>query len=419
MRRFVWRRRRLRAAGAACVGGALVIAWLIAGGLVDRFARLPAWPRVLMLAALLLILAGSFMRVVMLLIDRRFNRQIAAGQIEAIDRSLGERLLTVITQDELAPAQRGSAQLTAYLAQQVGERLHRAPPDRRLTWRVVRPAIVLLGLTLFIMGALFFVPRLGLQRLLARQLFPLADLPPVTTTHIDVVTGSVDLPQGQPLAVVADITNGDGPVTLLIGSDDSQLQPIAAARVFGGRYSATVRSIESDQIYRVQAGDATSAAYHVRVMRRPGIVRLGLTLAFPDYLHQPPLKIDRSDGRIDAVRGTRVHATVIGTEPLRQVTAALPAGTLPGDTTVDPAVRTLDFSIDQSGPWSLNLVSERGVSGNGPSGMRINAVEDKSPVARFFKNDVRLSPSDVAALPFEALDDFGLQSSEARCINGR
>jgi len=418
MRRFVWRRRRLRAAGAACVGGALVLAWLLAGGLVDRVARLGSAPRLAMLVALLLILAGSFMRVVMLLIDRRFNRQIAARQIESMDGDLAERLMTVITQAELPAAQRGSAGLTAVLADEVTLHLHRAPPDQRLTWRFVRPAVVLLTLLVLIAIGLYFVPSLGLPRLIARQLFPLADLPPVTTTRIDVVTGSVDLPQGQALAVVADIAGSEGPVTLLIGSDDNQLQPIAAARVFGGRYSATVKSIDSDQIYRVQAGDATSKAFHVRVMRRPGVVRLGLTMIFPDYFKRGPIEIARSDGKIEAVRGTRVHATIVGTESLRQATAALPEGVLPAETTVDPAVRTFDFTVGNSGPWSISLVSERGVTGNGPGGMTINSIEDKPPAAKLLKSDLRLAPTDVAAVPFEATDDFGLASLRLDVLNG-
>jgi len=417
LRRFVWRRRRLRAAGAACVGGALVLAWLLAGGVVDRFARLGTAPRVAMLVVLLLILAGSFMRVVMLLIDRRFNRQIAARQIESMDGDLAERLMTVITQSELPPAQRGSAGLTAVLADEVTLHLHRAPPDQRLTWRFVRPAVVLLMLVVLIAVGLYFIPSLGLPRLIARQLFPLADLPPVTTTRIDVITGSVDLPQGQPLAVVADIAGSEGPVTLLIGSDDNDLQPIAAARVFGGRYSATVKSIHSDQIYRVQAGDAISKAYLVRVMRRPGVVRLGLTMSFPDYFKRGPIEIARSDGKIEAVRGTRVHATIVATEALRQATAALPEGVLPAETTVDPAVRTFDFTVGNSGAWSINLVSERGVTGNGPGGMSINSITDKAPVARLLKSDLRLAPTDVAAVPFEATDDFGLASLRLDVLN--
>jgi hypothetical protein len=230
----------------------------------------------------------------------------------------------------------------------------------------------------------------------------------VTTTRINVLTGSLDLPQGQSLAVVADVVRGPGEATLLVGADDDSLQPVAMARTFADRFAVTLPAVERDTIYRVRSGDALSPAYHLRVLIRPGISSIRTRLEFPAYIQRDPLTLDSTDGLIEAVRNTRATLRLQSTEPLADALITLGEVTLPTTPTIDPYVREATFPITQSADLSVALTSTRGVPGAGPQKMRVTCVDDRPPIVQFVRTDLRLHPSDVAAIPFQVIDDFGV-----------
>lgn len=419
LQEFVRRRRRVRATGVLCLALSAALAWLTTGAVIDRVAQLPPLGRGIVLGGFVLLLALAIGRGLVLLLSRQFNRLIAARQIESMEPSLRDALITVVSQDALPPSQRASPAMVELIRVGVAEHLDRSRPHRRMTLRHARPAIAVLAGVLATLLVLACIPWLGLPQLFMRQLLPLADIPPVTTTQIEVSTGSLDLPQGQSLAIVADVTHNDGPVTLMVGEDPDQLQPVAMARVFGDRYSATLPAVERDFTYRVEAGDARSKNYTVRVLRRPGVAKVQVDLTFPPYVGKPPLSYELTDGKIEAVCGTVARLTVTSTEPLRQATFELPTGTLAASPTIDPYVRTVEFVIDRSGPWSTMLISDRGVAGGAEDKrQQIVAVEDRAPIVQFLRNDLRLHPSDVLAVPFQVIDDFGIESLRLEVVGG-
>ncbi len=405
---FVKRRRRLRATGVFCLAIALAMTWLLIGAVIDRFLALPPSVRMATLMLLGIVIGLATMRIAQLFFGRQFDKLIAARQIESMEPVLRDRLITVVTQQNLPPAQRGSEQITGLIATDVTATLAKRPPENLITNRHIAPAMVVLGLITIVTIVLATIPWLGLPKLIARQIMPLADIPPVTTTRINVVTGSVDLPQGRSLAVVADITRGKGETVLLVGTDDQSLQPVAMARTFADRFAVTLSSVERDLIYRIRAGDALSPAYHVRILTRPAIARLRVKLDFPEYLLRQPLTTDSSDGRIEAMRGTQAHLMLTSTEPLKDAALKIDGNLIPTTPTIDPYVREAAFTVNNSSEWSIEMTSQRDVPGSGFDAMQIVCVEDRAPIVQFVRSDLRLHPSDIAAVPFQVIDDFGV-----------
>ncbi len=409
MAEFVRRRRRLRATGVCCLAVTAAIVWLVVASVIDRLLALSPNVRLLALCGLGLLMLLAAMRIAQLIFSTKFDRLIAAAQIEAMTPALRDRLLTVVTQQNLPASQRGSEELTGLLRRDAAELLARRRPEKLITNRYIAPAIALLVFVCVVTLALAFVPWLGLPKLLARQVMPLADIPPVTTTHIEVITGSVSLPQGQSVAIVADITHADGGATLLVGPDERSLQPVAMAQTFADRFAVTLPAVERDLLYRVRAGDAISAPFTIRTLTRPALAKLRLTLGFPDYLSRPPLTIDSTDGRIEAVRGTRVGVRLQATEPLKDATLKFGDDVVPTLPTIDPYVREATFTVKRSGAWSIDMLSQRDVQGGGFAEMQVACVDDRPPIVQFVRSDLRLHPSDVAAVPFQAIDDFGVE----------
>lgn len=404
---FVRRRRRLRATGVSCLAIAFAVLWLLAGAVIDRLLALPVGVRVTTLSLLLLLIGLAIYRAVQLIFGKRFDKLIAARQIEAMTPSLRDRLITVVTQQSLPPRQRASEGLTQLLTEDVTQQLAKRPPERLIHNRHIAPAVVLLSASGVALVLMSLIPWLGLPKLIARQVLPLADIPPVTTTRINVLTGSLDLPQGQSLAIVADIARGSGEATLLVGDDDASLQPVAMARTFADRFAVTLPAVERDTIYRVRSGDALSPAYQLRVLTRPILKNIRARLEFPSYIQREALLFDSTDGLIEAVRNTRATLRLHSTEPLADALVILGDVTVATSPTIDPYVREVTFDITQSADMSVTMTSTRGVSGSGPKQMRVTCVDDRPPIVQFVRTDLRLHPSDVAAIPFQVIDDFG------------
>ncbi len=409
MAEFVRRRRRLRATGVCCLAVTAAIVWLLISSVIDRFLALSPNARLLALCGLGLLMLLAALRIARLIFSTKFDRLIAAAQIESMTPSLRDRLLTVVTQQDLPAAQRGSAQLTQLLTGDVTELLAHRRPEKLITNRYIAPAITLLVLVCVITIGLAFIPWLGLPKLLARQVMPLADIPPVTTTHIEIVTGSVSLPQGQSVAIVADITRGEGDATLLVGPDENSLQPVTMSQTFADRFAVTLPGVERDLIYRVRAGDAVSKTYQIRTLTRPALAKLRFSFTFPEYLARKPLEVDSEDGRIEAVRGTKVSLRLQATEALKDAALKVGSDVIPTTATIDPYVRETSFTVEKSNDWSIDMISQREVPGGGFAAMQIVCVDDRPPIVQFVRSDLRLHPSDVAAVPFQAIDDFGVE----------
>ena len=98
VRKFVARRRASALATAAAQGVAFAGAWLIIGGLLDRFLQLPGGLRLAMLLAgmggIILILAPRVWSAI------RLGREWihAAEEIERVNPAFAERLRTVVSQ---------------------------------------------------------------------------------------------------------------------------------------------------------------------------------------------------------------------------------------------------------------------------------------------------------------------------------
>ncbi|GIW77192.1 MAG: hypothetical protein KatS3mg104_2255 [Phycisphaerae bacterium] len=406
---FVRRRRKLRATGIFCLICAWVLVWIMVVALIDRLMPLSSSVRLILLIVLGISVSWAAVRIARLFWVRRYNPILAAKQIEAMTPALQERLLTVVTQQSMSPAKRGSEELTQVLTEQVTEILCQRPPDTLITDRQIAPAVLLLFLAALLMMGLLFVPGLGLPRLVARQVAPWTDLPPVSRTQIQLITGDLDVPQGHSVAVVADITNGPGEATLFIGPSSDQMVPMNMSRTFADRFAITLSGIEQDMVYQVRSGDAVSSVHRLRILTRPMLAKLEIRLDYPAYLEQKPTIVESDNGMIRAPKGTDVTLTLYATEPLSDAVLDIQGQVHLTDPTPDPCVRSARFTVQNTGEWSITLVSERGIEAKGFENMQIQAIEDHPPVVRMLYSHLQIHPSEHVKLPFIVQDDLSIQ----------
>lgn len=464
MHDFDTRARRLALLRAIGLALGVFAIWMLVCCAVDRAAKLEPLVRLSLLGAGavagLLILARPLRRA----LRRRVDWVEAAGTIERHSPQFGQRLVTVASR-VLGPAEhRGSDDMLRELLREVDRQAaaHDAA-DLLPLRRIARPWLVLMAALVAGLG-LARLPVMGMDVLAVRFLAPLADVQPVTTTRLDVLTGARDVIQSEPLRVEVDVAKLVGGVVSLHVSEDggehwsrSTMQPLAessgaatrgdAASALDStapatalpapappqtrptapgatRYAFTLASVDRDLRYRVSAGDATSRTYAVRVRRPPAVERFRVHYEYPAYTGRAALTVINTDGVIEAPTGTRATLTVVATEPLddalltiggertmmHRPTPGEPLDGADAAAAADGRVRRASFVVRKDGKYDLILISDREVPGGGPGTTVIRATPDGKPLVRLSQagENLRLHPREILPLSYEALDDYGI-----------
>src|SRR3954447_27008942 len=375
------RGRRLSLLRGVGVAAAVFLGWALLCCLVDRFAQLPPWARLAMLAGGVAASVAFLVRPVARAVRRENDWVDLATRIERQNPRFGQRLVTVTSRLLGRPEYRGSDEILEHLVyeldrQAAGENASRLVPTApvALAWGAVL-------LTTVSAVALARVPDLNLPRLAHRFFVPLADVPPVTTTLLSVTPGDRDVPQGAPLTIQATAERlGDSTVWLFLSDDGVKWSRSGMNWAGDGRYTYALASVERDQWYYVSGGDATTRRYAVRVLRRPAVAEFRIHYVYPAYTGKPPQTVTNSDGVIEAPVGTEVTVGITATEPLQAALLTangektmMARGGADGDAAPE-SVRQARLTVTKQGPYQVDLISTRDQAGSGPPTMLIRAL---------------------------------------------
>ena len=412
LREFVLRARAIALVRASAMALAGFTAWLVVCCVIDRYFQLH-WA--LRLAALI---AGGGAALVMLLprllaLARPANLVSAAAAVERQNPRFGQRLLTVTSRLLGAADYRGSDEILIRLAREVGDQVAAERTGHLVRLRGVAGPLAACMLLALLCVALARAPSLRFARLAARFVDPLADIPPVTTTTLDVTPGDCDVTQSQPLTLLVRAERlGDSPVTLFLNGDDHDWTRLAMSPAGNGRFEFNVASVDRDLRYYVTAGDARSRDYTIRVLRAPAISQFRISYEYPAYTRLSSATVTNGDGHIEAPAGTRVRLEITATEPLQSALLRLGEQRILMERGRDPSTRQANLLVRSDQKYVIDLISARDVTGSGPPGMSIQAVPDLPPQIRLARggDSIRISPREIVPVWYEALDDYGIKS---------
>src|SRR5437016_5066064 len=153
--------------------------------------------------------------------------------------------------------------------------------------------------------------------------------------------------------------------------------------------------------------------FKVTVYDYPKLERADAKLAYPEYTGLPEKTI-ADTRRLSAVEGSVLAYTFFLNKPVAGAKLVAKDKTtvpLAADTN-RPAVYQIQFTLDQSWQYELQLVDEAGRTNKVPPQFVIEALKNRAPELKLAlpRGDQRVSALEEIAFQAEAVDDFGLKA---------
>lgn len=303
-------------------------------------------------AALVLLVSGAgwyMARVVLPVAFGRVNPLFAAQAIEHSEPSLKNSLLNFL----LFRSDRAGVRAAVYqaLEQRAAADLKHVPIDTAVDRsRLIKLGCFLAGVLVICAAYTMLASKSPFQSV-ARVLVPWADIERPSRVRIEEVQpGHIEVFQGERTVVSAHLYDlrRDEPVTLhYAGLDAQQARQSAAMQPGAGslRYESPLPpeddGFQRDVTYWIEAGDARSAAYRVRVIPAPVMLIESIEYDYPHYTKLPQRIVQRQ-GDVRAVEGTRITVRARANQPIA-------AAVLEFDPPADVAGQTPDRGL-QRGP---------------------------------------------------------------------
>jgi hypothetical protein len=176
-------------------------------------------------------------------------------------------------------------------------------------------------------------------------------------------------------------------------------------------------NVVSDFEFRVQAGDAETPVYAVRVLVPPKVTDVRVRFSYPPHTRlegaEPP-GWDQEEGNIKAPIGTVAEILAETSKEVREGNlrfskrslAGIPLRVIPG-----PAVAGR-FVVNIDGSYTIRLVGPEGLSNRIPARFSIRALPDQAPVVTLGwpRTHEQITPAAVLPVSGVVRDDYGVAS---------
>lgn len=307
-------------------------------------------------------------------------------------------------------------------------------PREVVGYRSLRPAIVaaILGLTLPIIMLAIDADRTAV---LWQRFWSFGG--DVTATQMVMITGDVAVAENDPVtlriqtdglrprAAIADLTGRGG-----------ERESLVATTPGDGQFAWEIDPRQLPATYRIRAGDYQSPQHAIRILPRPRLQSLRLTLVPPPHLGRPETIRDHLPPRLVGIRGSRLR---IEMQPDRNVDSLEIESTEIDGAGREQPVQSIEPSFTLDGRFeyeetlttdrvlAIRLVSVDAVAAPHADRMRLEVLEDRPPTVQLTPPASLDAPpgaegidepvpqigrDETLEFQFRAEDDFGLQRLE-------
>lgn len=423
MIRSVRQRWRARVAlrGAAILLGALLGGFLLTALVLERLEFSPV-AVIAARAALALLVLATGVRFLLLPLLRRVSDEQVALYVEEHEPSLQATLLSALD----AGAREGA--LAPGLVQRTVEQAVRRCRELEFGRRIERPglrrsAAVGAGVLAVALVTLFAGPTLVGDAARALFLPRAAEGTEGAALRVEVTPGSVTVPRGADQKVALRAVGFEpGQAEIAVRSaSDSAFQRMPMLQGPEGGWEITLFEVGEATEYYVQADGIRSGVFRIDVSEVPYVDRLDLELIFPAYTGLPPRRVE-DGGDVAALPGTRVRVRAQPTRAVAGGRIVLDDGRAVALNADSAGALTGEFRVRRTGYYHLELAQAGGDPTLGSPQYLIDALEDAAPTVSFVTpgRDTKVTSVDEVFLEARAEDDFGVASLElVYSVNGQ
>jgi|GEM_PF-824626 len=255
--------------------------------------------------------------------------------------------------------------------------------------------------------------RKGLERIIK----PFADISAFSPLVINIWPGNRLVARGENVQIMA-IPNqpmDHDPVLTLFSSGSSEgkateMYPDETAS--RSRYIYTLTGLQETIDYQVSSDKFISERFSIKVVPRPEIKHLFLTLHHPAYLATEPQKLPDGVGDCRIIKGSRVDIEGQAAQRIKFAEISFePGATMTCEIAQGDRFKT-SVEIATTTRYAIQITNEFDLKNINPVRYQISAITDASPSVNILKPaaDLPFPKSKRLDLKVEAKDDFGIVS---------
>jgi hypothetical protein len=289
----------------------------------------------------------------------------------------------------------------------------------------IRPAAIMLGACGLVFAAFLAINWPQTSVLMQRFWSPATN---ITATQLKSVTGDVELPRGESLELVTELSGVPRDfATLELATGDEfvdsfELTPNET------QANAFIHQLTADEPfrYRVVAGDGQTPWHTVGVIDHPALGEVRLTVTAPKYADRPKYEKSLIPSRVRVIQGSRLVLLMKPVDKLERLELALTTEGSSNDSDDAPTEIMLTLKPDADGWYRYEtqliedvalqptLVNSHGLTNEDRHRCRIQVIPDKAPFARIVSptDEMAVAFDDVLPIKFEAHDDHGIATAE-------
>jgi hypothetical protein len=262
----------------------------------------------------------------------------------------------------------------------------------------------------------YFVSPLEVQIGASRLLLPWRAIAPYTSLKLDVAPGHAVVARGNNLEISAIPSRSlSEPIVLSLFEPDKDegtaVEMYPDTNASAARFVYTLNSLQNSVDYQVSAEKFKSARYSVRVMPRPELKKLELTLYQPTYIASGPVRLNPGVGDATLVVGSRVLIEAEADQKLaRALVVQQPGGEFSAKI-VDDKRFSHEIVVATDTSYSFVLENDLGLRSEKPVQYSLKAVTDAAPTVEILKpgQDVPFPTERRLDIKAVSRDDFGVK----------
>lgn len=230
--------------------------------------------------------------------------------------------------------------------------------------------------------------------------------------HFQVQPGNKEVTRGDDVLLVVSIS-GDAPKKISLmrkSAEQTVFEEMVLTPDESGKFNYKASEIKSSFEYFATAEGIKSDLYKISLINRPIITRLDITINPPAYSRLPQT-IQRDNGNISALPGSKISININSSRELSSA-KILFGDSLSKKMTVDGNSARIDFPINNSLSYSINIMDLQNVANINPITYSIQKLEDRFPSINLItpRENVKLESGGKVSTITKISDDYGFSS---------